>query len=204
LIEENRKNLMVSCKYDLKFLRAGVSQLEKYLIADNIFWPLDIQAAAGEPPYPQLTLGWLLLFRTRASSSCEGEDTHLEREQIAQEINSTRAKWLLAWKNKARAEFHARLNLWRDFLEEYRINPRDNYARYSYEVSRLVCLNLLWAEAGEIRESDIQVFNMLDSVLRGRFVPGKFIWDDKIAPSFPKTNYWYLYGSLSREAETGY
>jgi hypothetical protein len=194
---------MVSCEYDLRFLRAGAKQLGKYLLSDNIYWPLDVQAASGESPYPQLTLGWLLLFLQRAESSCEGKDIHLEREHINQEIETTRAKWLSAWKNKARAEFHARLNLWRDFLEEYRINPKDNYNRYSYEVNRLVILHLLWAEAGDIRQSDIQMFNALDSMLRARFIPGTFVWDDKLAPSFPKSNYWYLYGSLAHEAETG-
>jgi hypothetical protein len=193
---------MISCEYDLRFLRAGTAQLEKYLLAENIYWPLDVQALAGEPPYPQLTLGWLLLFRQRAKSACMKIDVSSELGRNSLEIEAIRKKWLTAWKTKARVEFHARLNLWRDFLEEYRINPRENYNRYGYEVNRLVCLHLLWAEADNIRESDIQMFNALDLFLRGRFIPGEFVWDEKIKPSFPATTYWFLYGFLAREAET--
>lgn len=193
---------MVSCEYDLRFLRAGIDQLEKYLLTDNIYWHLDIQAEDGAPPYPQLTLGWLLLYRQRIRSSCDGNGINFESERINREIETIRSKWLSAWKSKARAEFHARLILWQDFLEEYRLKPRDNYNRYHYEVNRRVCLQLLWDEADDIRESDIQMFNALDLVLRARLIPGKFVWDDKIAPSFPESHFWYLYGALPSEGET--
>jgi len=193
---------MVSCDYDLRFLKEGVDQFEKYLLSEIIYYPLNLQAAVGETPYPQLTLGWLLFFRKRAGSTCKQDDIGVDKERINQKIDFIRSKWLTAWRKKARAEFHARLFLWRDYLEEYQTNPGDNYNRYGYEVNRRVLLQLLRDEVADFPESDLQLFNALDLILHAMFIPGVFVWDDTIASSFPKSNFWYLYGSLSREAKT--
>ncbi len=34
----------------------------------------------------------------------------------------------------------------------------------------------------------------LDSLLRGRFEPGRFALDDDLQPAFPAEAFWYLYG----------
>jgi hypothetical protein len=192
---------MPSCEYDLRFLKAGLEQLREYIHSDAIYWPLGAMAPYGEPPYPQLTLGWLLLSRLRVGSTCLDPAQKMELDRIGQTLVDTRSQWLTAWRKKTQAEFHARLNLWRDFLEDYRKNPPGNYRRYSYEVSRRVLLQLLKDESDHLPDAELEVLDLLDQMLRIVFVPADFIWDNEIVSSFPKTTFWYLYGHLARGEE---
>ena len=48
---------MKSFAYDLGYLRAGLELLEAYLLAEDVFWPIDASPPEGEPEYPRLTLG---------------------------------------------------------------------------------------------------------------------------------------------------
>jgi len=190
---------MPTTEYDLRYLRAGIQELESYLLSGEIYQPLGISAPIGEKPYPQLTLGWLLLARLRARATAQSSAQKAELERLSQELEATRTRWRAAWEKKARAEFRARLNLWRDFLEEYRQDPEANYDRYGYEVGRRVLLQLLSGEIDELPEAEQEALSGLDLVLKAIFVPGEFIWDGELAASFPKTPYWYLYGRIKSQ-----
>ena len=58
---------MPTLEYDLRYLRASVELLKNYLFSKDIYWSIGISAERGAPPYPQLTLGNMLLARKRAS-----------------------------------------------------------------------------------------------------------------------------------------
>jgi len=189
---------MPSADYDLRFLEAGLELLENYLLSKDIYRPIGVQAAPGEPPYPQLTLGWLLLAQRRAQATCQTISQKTALARIQGRIDTTSAKWRTAWNNKAQAEFRARLNLWRDFLVEYGQNPANNDDRYPYEVNRRVMLRLLSENAGQLPAADQQALNGLDLILRSHFKPGGFIWDTDLIPAFPESDYWYLYGYLQQ------
>ncbi len=187
---------MPSADHDLGFLEAGLDLFESYLLSKEIYYPIGIQAAPGESPYPQLTLGWLLFFYQRAQATCQTTSQKTTLTRIHQQIETISMKWRAAWMNKAKAEFRARLNLWHDFLTEYRQHPANNYDRYSYEVSRRVLLQLLGENVDQLPTSDQQALNGLDLILRSHFRSGDFIWDAILIPNFPATDYWFLYGDL--------
>ena len=187
---------MLTASYDLQYLRAGLDQLESYLLSKDIYRLLGLQAASGQPPYPQLTLGWLLLARLRAQATAESPSDRLELERLSQQLDALRTRWRSAWGVKAQAEFHARLNLWRDFLEEYRHDPASNHDRFAYEVNRRVLLELLAPEAAGLPAANLLALAGLDGWLQAVFVPGPFIWDEPLQSSFPQAPYWYLYGKL--------
>jgi len=189
---------MLTATYDLRYLQAGLDQLEPYLLARDLYRPSGLQPASGEPPYPQLTPGWLLLARRRAEATVQ---TSSEREallRLSQQLAEMRARWRTAWGLRAQAEFHARLNLWRDFLEEYRRSPAENDDRYAYEVNRRVLLELLRPEANPLASEEIQTLDGLDLWLQAILMPGSFIWEARLIPSFPLDPYWYLYGRLPK------
>jgi hypothetical protein len=185
---------MSSADYDLRFLEAGIDQLENYLLSKDIYRPIGIQAPAGSTPYPQLTLGWLLLalIRAQTTSRTPAQETQLQR--LNARLDVIRTNWQTAWRNKSQAEFRARLNLWRDFLEDYRRDPQGNIDRYAYEVVRRVLLHLLQQEAQRLPEADQEALFGLDQMLEAIFVPGNFVWDNDLIPGFPESTYWYLYG----------
>jgi len=187
---------MLTASYNLQYLQAGLDQLESYLLSKDLYRPIGIRAAHGQPPYPQLTLGWLLLARLRAQATSQTPAQLAELQRLSQQVDALRSRWRTAWGDKAQAEFRARLNLWRDFLEEYRQAPASNYDRYAYEVNRRLLLELLAPEATHLPEADLQALAGLDGLLRAVLAPAAFIWEPVLAPSFPQPTFWYLYGKL--------
>lgn len=190
---------MPTFEYDLRYLQAGIDQLEAYLLAGDLYWPVGTNPPRGEPPYAQLTPGGLLLARQRLESTADTPTRQAEFARLGQRLQALCGQWRTAWGNKVRQDFHARLKLWRDFLEEYREKPSAHYDRYHYEASRRVQLHLLAAEGVELPPAELEAIKGLDMLLRAFFNPGQFLWEEILTPSFPREDYWYLYGTLREE-----
>ena len=189
---------MPTFEYDMKYLQAGVDLLEKYLLAADLYWPLGVSAPHGETAYPPLTLGMLLLSRRRAEATAQSPAQQAELERLSARLETVRSQWRTAWGKKAAAEFRARLNLWGDFLSDYRRDPEAHYDRYAYEVGRRVLLKLLGSEAEGVPAAQTELLASLDKLLKTILVPGEFVWEPDLAARFPRTEYWYLYGKLSK------
>jgi hypothetical protein len=112
-------------------------------------------------------------------------------------LDEMRSRWRVAWEAKATRGFHARLNLWRDFLQEYRESPENNTDRYPYEVQRRVMLELLLPDA-KPPQAEIDMLRGLDGLLKAVLVPGNFVWEPELQRGFPPDPYWYLYGHLKK------
>jgi len=189
---------MPSVEYDLGYMDAAVDLLERYLLSRQIYWKMIASAPTGDPPYPSLTLGGLLLALARTRARQLNPKQTQQFTQLVGEIDIVRSKWRTAWENKAQDEYRSRLNLWRDFLEEFRQEPEDNADRYHYEVGRRVMLHLLDGETRGIPPAEHQMLAGLDSILSGLLVPGEFIWGKELAAGFSRDEFPYLYGTLKR------
>ncbi len=187
---------MVTASYDLRFLSAGLERLESYLLSGDVYWAIGVSAPAGEPPYPQMTLGALLLANLRARARATLLMERAESERLGIQLDAIRSSWRVAWGKKATQEFRARLTLWRNFLEEYRKEPPAHYDRYLYEVGRRVMLNLLKDQTEELPATYVDLLDGLDGVLRVILIPGEFVWESELAASFPPEKFWFLYGNL--------
>jgi hypothetical protein len=187
---------MPSFEYDLRYLQAGVDLLEDYLLSTDLYWPVGANPPRGEPPYPRMTLSGMLLADQRLHALAQTPDEEAKLARIDEQMDATRSRWRTAWEQKCAREFHARLALWANFMEDYRQNPGNNADRYAYEVSRRVQLHLLSQEAGDLPEAETNLLAGLDKLLQGVFLPGEFIWNARLASSFPNQVYWYLYGHL--------
>jgi hypothetical protein len=187
---------MKSFEYDLRYLKAGADELENYLLSDDIFWPVDIRPPAGQPGYPQLTLGGLLLARKRLiaydKSPKEAEDV----EKLITNMDAVRSNWRVAWERKAGRSFGVRLKMWRDFIEEYRQGPLDNADRYPYEVRLRTMLALLKTEGGGQASAEADLLAILDKFLDTVLITDGFVWEPELQMGFPENIYWYLYGRL--------
>jgi hypothetical protein len=187
---------MPSAQSDLRYLEAATGLLEDYLLSKDVYWQLGADAPAGDPPFPSLTLGGVLLAQARLNARALEGDLRSRRDRINFQIEALRMKWRVAWERKAREEFSARLVLWRNFLEDYRLDPDSNADRYPYEVGRRVMLDLLEGEAGQLRNAEREMFSGLDLILNAYFQPGDFVWEPELVGGFPKNRYSYLYGRL--------
>jgi hypothetical protein len=186
---------MPSLEYDLVYLQNGLIDLEGYLLSNELYWPVGANSPPGEPPYPRVTLGNLLLSKKRLQAQSLDGENNVEFERIKERLDGTKSEWRVAWGRKAAREFSARLTLWRDFIEEYRKKPEANIDRYAYEVSRRVLLELLKAEAENVSDEEKELLAGLDEVLSALLVPGDFVWEEQLQGAFPKGQFWYLYGT---------
>lgn len=187
---------MPTLEYDLGYLRAALTMLDDYLLSNDLYWSIGNSPPRGEPPYPSLTLGGVLLAQARAHAHPRPGNLIEQIASADEQLNAVRGRWRSAWGRKAGRDFHARLNLWRDFLEEYRQNPEANLDRYAYEVRRRAMLHLLESGAGEIPKAEQELMAGLDRLLRIALIPGDFVWEVELAAGFPEETYWYLYGRL--------
>lgn len=187
---------MPTVEYDLRFFQAGIAEMESYLLAQDIYWPISVSAPVGKAPYPKLTLGTLLLVQLRLEAFINAPQPQTNYQSLFNQLQGIRMRWNAAWRKKAQMEFRARLNLWRDFLSDYHKDPEAHYDRFSYEVNRRVILHLLYAEADQIPIAQHDLLLALDTQLKAILQPGTFIWDIRLSSSFPPDPYWYLYGNL--------
>src|SRR4030067_3090403 len=140
---------MPTLEYDLGYLRAALTVLDDYLLSADLYWSIGDNPPRGEPPYPSLTLGGVLLAQARLHAHPSPGEL-IEQIALADEqLNAVRGRWRSAWGREAARDFHARLTLWRDFLEEYRQMPEANLDRYAYEGRRRGGVGLLDKKADE-------------------------------------------------------
>jgi len=170
---------MPNLDQDRKFLAAGVQVLSDYLLSKELFYPL-----GGD--LPRLTLGNLLLAQRRSTAAGS--------ELYSHEIAAVREKWKIAWGQKASREVHTRLELWRNFISEYRSAAAANADRFSVEVRHRAILQLLSVDAASAAELD--QLPGLDSVLKGSLSPGAFVWETQVSKGFDPIEFWFLYGKL--------
>jgi len=187
---------MKTLDYDFRYIQAGLEVLVNYLLSDEVFWPLSVSLPAGEPDYPRMTLGGLLLAHARLAAYHKSSDQMDQVDLLNSKLDLIRSKWRVAWENKARHSFSARLRMWRDFIEEYKNNPQDNTDRYSYEVRLRAMLTLLISEGGGQNQAEVDLLSGLDAYLKSVLVVDGFIWEPDIQNGFPASVYWYLYGNL--------
>lgn len=188
---------MKTFEYDLRYFQAGLKVLVNYLLSDEVFWPLNLSPPAGEPDYPRLTLGGLLLSRTRLEAYPKPPAQMDQVDQLNSELDRIRSKWRVAWEKKAGHSFSVRLRMWRDYIEEVKSNPQDNADRYSYEVRLRAMLKLLISEGGGQKQTEVDLISSLDGYLKSVLVLDGFIWEPELQTRFPADVYWFLYGYLT-------
>ena len=185
-----------SVEHEFGYLRAAIPILENYLLSKDLYWSLADSAPRGEPAYPQLTIGNLLLAHARLNACLLSFEQQIDLERLDNKLWAIAAKWRQAWEMKVGRDFSARLRLWRDFLEEYRAQPANHVDRYPYEVGRRVQLELLVNQLEEIPAAEQDLLAGLDKILGAVFVPGGFVWDADLINGFPNPPFWYLYGRV--------
>ncbi len=155
--------------YEVRYLAAFLQVLEQYLLSKELYWPPGISSRGRETPYPSLTPGSLCLFRIQARARVSGLAGEAEFLRIDNEITEVLNNWQIAWEKKVTQDFHARLLLWSNYLDEFREKPEANLDRYPYEVGRRVQLELLQEEVKHLSEPDLKLLGLLDRRLKGVF-----------------------------------
>lgn len=187
---------MTSVDADLTYLREGLAVFKDYLLSDNLYWTLHASPPPGEPEFPTLTPGGLVLAHQRLAGRWLGGNQTAEFSELDAEYKNLREHWRTAWERKVTQDIHARLNQWRNFLEDYRQDRANNADRFAYEVRLRVMIDLLVKESPSEQNQTAEALLAPDGVLHASFIPGDFVWDKELEPAFPARQFWYLYGRL--------
>ena len=174
---------MTSYKSDISFILAALPELETYLLAEPLYWPLGASL-------PRLTIGGLLLALKRASAF-----EPFDARQWQLKVDTIRAKRRSAWEKKALRELQNRLRLWSESLNEWRSAEAGRRADYTGEVRGRVIIQILLREVDA--SSEQAALASLDRSLRVYLQPGPFLWDETLAQHFQQDEFWFLYGKLT-------
>jgi hypothetical protein len=167
---------------ETRFLETGLSELEPYLLAEALYWPL-----GGS--LPSLTPGALLLSLRRL----EGLDPFAARKQQVR-LDTIRMKRRTAWEQKALREVKNRLRLWSESIREWQSAQAGSRADYPGAVRGRVILQLLLGEVNAPVEQ--AALADLDVFLRANLKPGPFLWEKELETAFEPSEFWFLYGKL--------
>src|SRR3989304_5754201 len=84
---------MPTLEYDLGYLRAALTVLDDYLLSADLYWSIGNSPPRGEPPYPSLTLGGVLLAQARAHAHRASGNLVEQIASIHEQINAVRGCW---------------------------------------------------------------------------------------------------------------
>lgn len=185
---------MSSAVFDLGYLKAGIQEIEPYLLSKNLFWPLSSHPAPGSLSYPRLTLGGLLLSIARLKARILQPSQTVEFRSLEKNLDHWRTSWRTSWERKASLEIKSRLRQWELYLDEMILKPDVHIPFYDSEVRVRVVIDLLTPEISPQKDDFLQKIQQLDGFLNSIIVPGEFIWENELAMGFNQIDYWYLWG----------
>lgn len=176
---------------DLRYLRASLEVLQDYLLSPELYWP----APENGEGMPRLSLGNVLLSKTRVRGALLfGIDLGSESQTLEQ-IDALRSQWRSTWAAKAERELHNRISLWSNYLDDLASDRGSNKQEYSYQVRLRVMITLL-SEELLTQVSAVQAeISMLDHRLTALTHAAAFVWDREFEPGFPRDEFWFLYRS---------
>jgi hypothetical protein len=185
---------MQDIRYYQRYIEWAAGALQDYLLSEDLFWKAELRARPGESPYPELTIETLnLTIRKYLALKGEGKPAIRQDEWVSR-IETIHEKWKVAWERKAERCYRSRVNLWLNYLRDYKECPDANADRYPYEVRHRVFIELLGMDLR--LDISLSAIGKSDRFLKTILEPGDFIWEKEIKSGFPKPQFWFLYGSL--------
>lgn len=173
---------MKNLNSDFEFIESALPEMETYLLAETLYWPLGASL-------PRLTIGGLLLALKRASAL-----KPFETRKWQMQIDSIRTKRRSAWEQKSLQELRNRLRLWSESVSEWRSAEGGQHADYTGEVRGRVIIQILLREVSAPGEQ--VAVDALDRFLRVHLKPASFLWGKGLEQAFDRDEFWFLYGKL--------
>ncbi len=179
---------------ELAICQRMVADLEDYVKSDVLYWHVTEPNPLGSH-MPRLTIGGLLEAQVRA------EAAHVDAQAVAAvraRHDQIRAAHAALYVNKAIHELHSRLDTWKtDLLDDL---GRKEQILYAQDVRMRAKIYLLEQALGVDLPAVLKTYReQLDLELYEVFVPGAFVWDERLQPFFPKDPCWWLYGHVLEE-----
>lgn len=180
----------------IAILERMVARLDDYLDDTTLFKTITVYTPAGER-LAKLTIGALLEHFDALQAREDLTDTQRQRltelSRTAGRIKKERAD---AYYQRLARELTSYTDSWRWFLQTCEDGNRRCVTDYPDEVAIRLRIARLLEEAGDRPEVDAQRTRVrrLDERLRAIWEPGDFVLRDASPASYPRDEYWWLYG----------
>lgn len=175
-------------KRDLSYVRSSHSELESYLLSDDVIRQL---------PDLSLSAGGILLAHKRLVSAQLIEKVEHEWSGI----EDIRANWKVAWTNKCRSEFKMRLRLWGDFILGMAPDKNEPSTAFRHQVRNRVIMQLFIDSLPDMSEEFSDSLDRKDKILIRFSAENDFIWEDEVREGFPEEKFWFLYRVMKYEKD---
>lgn len=179
---------------ELAICQRMVADLEDYLKSDVLYWHVSEPNPLGRH-MPQLTIGalWEAMVRAQAARADEQAVAAVRARH-----DQIRAAHAAVYVNKASHELHSRLDTWKsDLLDDL---GRKGQTLYAQDVRVRAKIYLLEQALDADLPAVLKAYReQLDLELYEVFVPGAFVWDERLKPFFPENPCWWLYGHVLEE-----
>jgi len=177
--------------YEAKYVEEGLEQFKPFLLSTEIFWNINLKRPANHAPYPQLTLGNMLL----SIHILNTDDVADEYKEIIHSFDAIKQEWMRAWQKKAELEFNFRIKQWGRYLVNLQGEQAQSAASFKNDVRIRVLLELLQGQMKAQGENVADDLNALDLQFHRQMKADDFVWPLEIKASFASEDYWFLYCS---------
>ncbi|OGT27407.1 MAG: hypothetical protein A2Z17_04320 [Gammaproteobacteria bacterium RBG_16_66_13] len=177
----------------LDWYAEALDEIGAFLLSGEIVWPMEHPPARLRQ---DLSLGGLLLTQDSLRAELDLSAAAQRRlEEIERRWKALRRSQASTLSRKAEKELDMRVNLWRAYLND--LADRGGFGEeYPFQVRQRVMMERLGELGAPLRSRDL---SGLDERLRKVFRPGAFVWEPALEGAYPKTRYWFLYGTPEAE-----
>lgn len=181
---------------DVAITNAMADDLKDYLLKDILYWSMS-DSGPRVDPYPQLTLGGLLV-RLHHLSVLQGvlpPDAYESFSRARDKAESTFREWAVHLERKLLREIGARMRTWSLFLAECGDSPSACADEYPTQTEARTMIKFLFDHAEGVNGTGQLQGQMhgLDRRLQHLTTPAPFIWDDIFQQAYPPDPFWWLY-----------
>ncbi|MXZ20925.1 MAG: hypothetical protein F4Y84_10060 [Caldilineaceae bacterium SB0665_bin_25] len=188
-------------KTDLAVVAAMAAQFESYILKGQVYRTVVLPTpgdhkGAGERPV-QSSGGDVLarLHKLAAQSESLSPEQRQALAEAKAQIDAATGRLPSHYQALLLREARARLNSLNWFLDDCSENRRECRVQYPFEIRNRQRIAEI-GKALEAHSADALTTQLasVDQRLQGMLTRGEFVWEAKVAPVYPREEYWYLYG----------
>ena len=180
---------------DLAIVEAMASELEEYIVKDDLYRTLIASTPRGEQRL-KMTGGDLLvrLHRLRGATSVLSTGQQSRLEQLQTSVQETAYALRTRFHERLAREISARADALKWYLDDLAGDVKQGRANFAYEIRNRQRIEVIRAELeNELPEEVAAKVNAVDRRIRQVTRSSDFIWDERLRPIYPPSNYWFLY-----------
>ena len=180
---------------DLAVAAAFATELEAYLVDDQLYRTVFVQTPAGSRSL-QMTGGDLLarLYRLQQERSNLSSAQQTQLDAVQQRTDATIYSLRTRFHQRLQREAKARLSSLKWFLDDCRSDRQRCRVEFPFEIRNRQRLEEILKELDYKPGEEIEMeLHAIDGRIRAVARAGDFIWDERLKPFFPHQPYWYLY-----------